>query len=87
MGLTENKQRIDQDVTLNINLPGYIYLSQPSLTNAGGVGCFFKNDVKFSCRHDLILVEDGYESVWIEIKNDLEHDTVCGIIIGIPMAT
>lgn len=85
IGLTETKKKIDQDVILNINIPGYTYLSQPSLTNAG-VECFVKNDVKFSCRHDLSSVEDGYESLLIEniIQNDIDHNTTCGTISRYP---
>jgi len=56
----------------NINIPGCTFLSQPSLTNAGGVGVFVKNGISYSCREDLSLVKEGYESLWIEIQNDAE---------------
>ena len=84
VGLTETKLKIDQEETLNINIPGYNFLSQPSLSNAGGVGVLVKNGISYSCRQDLSSVKEGYESLWIEIQNDAEHNTICGIIYRHP---
>ena len=84
VGLTETKLKIDQEEILNINIPGYNFLSQPSPSNAGGVGVFVKNGISYSCRQDLSLVKEGYESLWIEIQNDAEHNTICGIIYRHP---
>ena len=50
IGLTETKLKIDQEEILNINIPGYNFLSQPSLSNAGGVGVFVKNGTSYSYR-------------------------------------
>ena len=84
IGITETKLKIDQEVIFNINIPVYSFLSQPSLTDAGGVGAFVKNGINYSCRQDLSSVKDGYESLWIEIQNDAEHNTICGIIYRHP---
>ena len=84
VGLTETKLKIDQEEILNINIPGDNFLSQPSLSNAGGVGVFVKNGISYSCRQDLSSVKEGYESLWIEIQNDAEHNTICGIIYRHP---
>ena len=83
IGLTETKLKIDQEEILNINIPGYNFLSQPSLSNAGGVGAFVKNGISYSCREYLSSVKEGYESLWIEIQND-GHNTICGIIYRHP---
>ena len=48
IGLTETNLKIDQEEILNINIPGYNFLSQPSLSNAGGVGVFVKNGISYS---------------------------------------
>jgi len=48
IGLTETKLKIDKEEILNINIPGYNFLSQPSLSNAGGVGIFVKNGISYS---------------------------------------
>ena len=53
IGLTETKLKTDQEGIFNINIPGYSFLSQPSLSNAGGVGVFVKNGISYSCRHNL----------------------------------
>ena len=38
IGLPETKFMIDKDILTNIDLPGYDFISQPRLSNAGGVG-------------------------------------------------
>lgn len=35
IGITETKLKINQEEILNINIPGYNFLFQPSLSNAG----------------------------------------------------
>ena len=42
IGLTETKCRFNQDPIMNVNLPGYCFVSQPSYSNAGGVGFYIK---------------------------------------------
>ena len=84
IGLTETKLKTDQEGIFNINIPGYSFLSQPSLSNAGGVGVFVKNGISYSCRHNLSSVKEGYESLWIEIQSDAEHNIICGIIYRHP---
>ena len=46
------------------------------------MGLFVKNVIIYSCRQDLssVTCKEGYESLWIEIQNDAEHNTICGII-------
>ena len=45
---------------------------------------FVKNGISYSCREDLFSVKEDYESLWIEIQNDAEHNTICGIIYRHP---
>mgnify|MGYP000114425663 FL=1 len=45
IGLTETKIKVDQQPLLNIDLPGYSFFLQPTLSNAGGVGFYTKNDL------------------------------------------
>ena len=79
-GLTETKLKIDQEEILRNIIPGYNFLSQPSLSNAGGVGVFVKNGTSYSCRENLSSVKEGYESLWIETQNDAENNTIWGIM-------
>lgn len=49
IGLTETKIKTNQDNTsvLNIIMPGYHFESQPTLSNAGGVGFYISNNYKY----------------------------------------
>ena len=52
IGLTKTKLKIDLEEIFNINIPSYNFLSRPSLSNAAGVGVFFKSGISHSCRQD-----------------------------------
>ena len=70
IGLSETKIKSDQDLLLgNISLPGYDFLSQPTLTNAGGVGVYVNANLKYSLRQDLCISKEEFEALWIEIEN------------------
>ena len=53
IGLSEIKYKIDQDSIINISIPGYRFVSQHSLSNAGGVGFYIHENIKFNIRSDL----------------------------------
>ena len=62
IGLSETKIKAGIDPFLNTNLPGYYFLSQPSMSNAGGVGFYIKDDLSCIKRDDfcnlmLLLVQ------------------------------
>jgi hypothetical protein len=40
IGMSETKIKVDHDLITNIDIPGYNFILQPSLSNAGGVGFF-----------------------------------------------
>lgn len=40
VGLTEIKLKVDHSFLPNIEMPGYSFTVQPSLSNAGGVGLY-----------------------------------------------
>lgn len=45
VGLTEIKLKVDQSFLSNIEIPGFSFCFHlPSLSNAGGVGFYFKED-------------------------------------------
>jgi hypothetical protein len=56
MGLAETKIRVDGDIInrmvvsfdINVDIPGYEFISVPSLSNTGGVAFYIKNDLNFS---------------------------------------
>ena len=82
LGVTETKLKNDQDALVNINITGYNFLSQPSATNAGGVGFYVKNNLVYTHHSDLSAQkQNDYESLWIEIQNNKGHNTICGIFL------
>ena len=50
IGLSETKIKLDKDPLSNTNIHGYYFVSQPSLSNAGGVAFYLKNNLDFTCR-------------------------------------
>ena len=45
---------------------------------------FWLKMTSYSFRQDLSSVKEGYESLWIEIQNNAEHNMICGIIYRHP---
>ena len=84
IGLTETKLITSRDAVGNLNLPGYQFVSQPSLSNAGGVGFYILDQYSFSFRSDLSKSESGFEALWIEIENDTQGNLLCGVIYRHP---
>ena len=84
IGSTETKIKVDQQPLLNIDLPGYSFFSQPTLSNAGGVGFYIKNDLNFTVISELSTSTADYEALWIEIHNTHSLNILCGIIYRHP---
>ena len=63
---------------------GYQLLSQPSFSNAGGVGFFIQDKNTFSVRPDLSITESGFEALWVEVLNDAQCNLLCGVIYRHP---
>ena len=76
IGLAETKIKVDQQPLLNIDLPGYSFFSQPTLSNAGGVGFYIKNNLNFTVISEL--------STSTEIHNTYSLNILCGIIYRHP---
>ncbi len=74
IGLTEIKIRKNEAPITNIDIPGYHFISQPSNSNAGGVGFYIKNGFRAKIREDLSSQTDEYEALWIEIINNSERN-------------
>lgn len=49
-------------------MDGYNFLSQPSLSNTGGVGLFLRDDIKFSIRDNLSISENDFEALWVDLE-------------------
>jgi len=85
IGLSETKIKSAlTDNNVNFCIPGYEFYSQPSLSNAGGVGFFVSKKLSFTLRADLSCSENEYEALWIEIQCELQHNLICGVIYRHP---
>jgi hypothetical protein len=84
IGLSEIKLREGQDPLTNIQLTGYEFLHQPSLSNAGGVAFYIKNNFNFKIRNDITANDLEYEALWIEIETLGQPNMICGVIYRHP---
>ena len=84
IALSETKIKAGIDPFLNTNLPGYSFLSQPSMSNAGGVGFYIKDNLSYIKRDDFCTSNPEFESIWIEIEVPHQHNIVCGLIYRHP---
>ena len=84
IGLSEIKFKFDKDIITNVNIPGYDFISQPSLSNAGGVGFYIKNNLTFAVLSELSVTEADFEALWIEINCDGQCNLICGVVYRHP---
>ena len=69
--------RIKETSTI-ATLPGYNFINKNPQTQAGGVGAYIKNNLKYLQRRDLQFKMHGCENIWLEILAKRQK-----IIIGI----
>ena len=84
IGLTETKYTTFQESLHSHNIPGYLFISQPSLSNAGGTGFFVSDKLNFHVRDDLSESTVDYECLWIDIQSNFKDDLICGVIYRHP---
>ena len=84
IGLSETKIKDNQDPLLNTEIPGYIFISQPTLSNAGGVGFYIRNDLSYIIRNDFSTYNPDFQSLWIEIQSKTNSNMICGVIYRHP---
>ena len=64
-----SETKLNPQKTININICNYDFIHNDSPTNAGGVGLYVKNGLKYSMRNDLNLHLSYCEDIWIEVKS------------------
>lgn len=84
LGLSEIKFKVDKDIITNVNIPGYNFISQPSLSNAGGVGFYINNNLTFTVLSELSTTNVDFEALWIEINCDGQFNLICGVVYRHP---
>ena len=60
-------------------LNGYQFLSQPSLSNAGGAALYINNNLNFSIRPEFTATTDNFE-----VHNNCHSNVLCGILYRHP---
>ena len=81
--LSETKFNSSHPV-LNTYISGYHFHSQPSLSMAGGVGFYIKNDLSYTICSDLTISTKDFEAMWIEIASLGGSNVICGVIYRNP---
>ena len=84
IGLSETKFTKDKNILQNVNITGYDFISEPSLSSAGGVAFYIKSNFRYIVRSDLITVTPDFEALWIEILADGQQNLICGVVYRHP---
>ena len=84
IGLSGTKILHDVRQISNTDILGYDFISQPTLSNAGGVGFSVKHGLQYHIRDDLSALTEEYESLWIEINCRSSKNVLCGVIYRHP---
>ena len=79
-----SETKISDNTSANLNIPGYAFVNTNSKTQAGGVGLYLSNDLKFSRRSDLDISDDGIEWCWIELARAAQKNIVTGCVYRHP---
>ena len=86
IGLSETKITSTTDLTNNIDIEGYDFVSKPTLSNAGGVGLYIKQGMQFHVRDDpsSSSTTKDFEALWIGINRKPYRNLLCGILYRHP---
>ena len=77
IGFSESKQQIGKDFLINIQMDGYSMYSRPSKSSCGGCVLYVNSRLDHHVRDDLSVIEDDYETIWIEINNHKSKNLLC----------
>ena len=85
IAISETRLNKTSDLQL-VNIPGYKFFNNNSLSLAGGVGIYVKTNIAFTFRSDIIFSNKEYESIWIELHNNGKNlkNLVIGVIYRHP---
>ena len=68
IGLTETKFQVSGEQLINVSIPGYKFISQPSLSSYGGVGFFVSNKLNFTTRNYFSESKPYHDALWLEVE-------------------
>ena len=84
IGVTETKILTDVDKTTNTDIEGYEFESQPTQSDAGGVGFYIRQGFDYVIRDDMSITVQNLESLWIELKHKNKKNLLCGVVYRHP---
>lgn len=71
-----SETKLNPQNSSNVNISEYNFIHGDSLTNAGGVGLYIKNTLKYNLRSDLNLSLSSCEDMWIEITGKSKKQNI-----------
>jgi len=71
-----------KETSITAPLPGYNFINENSQSQAGSVGAYIKNNLKYLQQRDLQFRMSGCENIWFELLGKRQK-----IIIGIVYTT
>ena len=58
LGISETKEQLNKNFLRNVNLAGYDFYSQPTMSAAGGVALYVKSKLNYLIREELDVTEN-----------------------------
>ena len=77
IGISEYKQQVGKDFLVNVQMDGHSMHSQPSKSCCGGCVFYVNSMLNHHVNDDLSVIEDDYETIWIEINNHKSTTFLC----------
>ena len=84
IGLSETKFVKDKENLSNVNIAGYDFISEPSLSNAGGVAFYVKNNLNYIINSEYTTSSPDFEALWLEILGEGKRNLLCGVLYRHP---
>ena len=77
LGISKTKQQVNKNFLRNVNLTGYEFYSQPSMSAAGGVALYVNSILNYLITEELNVTGNEFERIWIEVKNSGSLNILC----------
>ena len=79
-----SETKLKPNFIVNINIPGFNFVHNPSQTNSGGVGLYINSKLTYQLRIDLNLQNVGCESLFIKTPTSSGKPFIVGVIYRHP---
>jgi len=79
-----SETKLNPNFIVNIDIPGFNFVHNPSQTSSGGVGLYINSKLTYQLRNDLNLQNVGCESLFIETPTSSGKPFIIGVIYHHP---